>query len=209
MKHTHLILIISLMLAVTGCSSTSGQYDSGLNTKYIQYDKESASSGIGIESNDVVNMTDKMVRSILHETVLSELAAPPRVLVDETDFVIEGNTRINRKSITNRLRNGLTRAAKGKMVFVGRHALRSIEAERRLKREGIVDQGTIRSTAATAGVDFKLVGSINTIDERHANGLTARSHAVYFELVDMELGTIVWADQFEFKKLGADDVVYR
>lgn len=206
---TQILFVIVVIVNLTACNSTSGSYNSGLESKYVEFDKESASSGIGIESNDIVNMTDKMVRSILNDTTLVTLGTAPRILVDETDFLIEGNTRINRKSITNRLRNGLTRAAKGRMVFVGRHALAAIEAERKLKREGIVDQGTIRTTAATAGVDFKLVGSINTIDERHSNGLTARSHAIYFELIDMELGVIVWADQYEFKKLGADDVVYR
>lgn len=198
-----------LSISVIACSSTSVPNASGIQTKYINPNKESRSSGVGIESNDVINMADKMVRSILNEPTFAGLSQAPRVLVDETNFTLDGNSRINRKLITTRLRNGLTQAANGRMVFVARYAQRAIEAERELKLAGLVDKGTIRQTQATAGVDFKLVGNILTSDERHANGMTSRYHFINFELVDMELGVTVWADAYEFKKTGVDDVVYR
>lgn len=195
--------------ALMACNATGISNPGGLATKYIDPSRESQSTGVGIESNDVIQMADQMVQSILNESTLSSLGQAPRVLVDETDFTLDGNTRINRKVITTRLRNGLTRAAKGKMVFVARYAQKAIAQEREIKRAGLVDQGTIRQTKATAGVDFKLVGNILTTDERHANGKTSRYHYINFELVDMELGVTVWADAYEFKKTGVDDVVYR
>lgn len=204
-----ILSIILLSTVLSACNSTSSPHASGLQTKYIDPTRESASSGVGIESNDVIGMADKMVRSILNDSMISTLDTPPRVVVDETNFTLDGNARINRKLITTRLRNGLSRAAKGKMVFVARHGQAAIMKERALKAEGLVDTGTIRQTKAVAGVDFKLMGSILTNDERHANGTTSRYHFINFELIDMELGVIVWSDGYEFKKTGVDDVVYR
>ena len=197
------------MVTLLGCASTKTPNASGIETKYVDPTLESRSSGVGLESNDVINMTDSMVRSILNDPIFVNLKSPPRILVDETGFTLDGNTRINRKLITTKLRNGLSRAAMGRMVFVARYAQQAIMAERDIKRTGMVDRGTIRQTEATAGADFKLVGSILTTDERHSNGLTSRYHFINFELIDMELGVTVWADAYELKKTGADDVVYR
>lgn len=204
-----ILTILLLSAALSACNSTSVPNANGVSTKYVDPTRESRSSGVGIDSNDVIGMADKMVQSILNESVLPELDQAPRVLVDSTNFTLDGNARINRKLITTRLRNGLTRAAKGKMVFVARYAQQAIAQERELKRQGMVDQGTIRQTGATAGVDFKLVGNILTNDERHSDGMTSRYHFINFELVDMELGVTVWADAYEFKKTGVDDVAYR
>src|SRR5512145_2811689 len=59
-------------------------------------------------------------------------------------------------SITDRLRVELNRSAAGRMVFLGRHYGDMVAKERELKREGGADAGTIRSTKAQAGADFRL-----------------------------------------------------
>ncbi len=116
---------------------------------------------------------------------------------------------MNKKLVTDRLRIQLNRAANGRMVFVGRHYANMVESERALKRDGAVDGGTIRTTQATAGADFRLGGAITSLDARSSSGAISRYHQMTFEMIDLELGPIVWSGMYEFKKSAQDDVIYR
>jgi penicillin-binding protein activator len=95
-------------------------------------------------------------------------------------------------------------------LFVGRENVAAVESERRLKREGVTDQGSIRNTHATAGADFRLTGRIATSDAvDNRSGLTQRFTQITFELVDLEYGTIVWSNIYDYAKAAQDDIVYR
>ncbi|THB73614.1 MAG: penicillin-binding protein activator LpoB, partial [Desulfobulbaceae bacterium] len=131
------------------------------------------------------------------------------VIVDEVYFSNESTSRINKKLITDRLRIQLNRAALGRMVFVARHLSKMVEDERSMKRDGVVDGGTIRKTQATAGADYRLGGTITSLDARASDGTVSRYHQIAFEMIDLEYGTIVWANMYEFKKMAAEDAVYR
>lgn len=137
---------------------------------------------------------------------------PPRVLIDEGDFKNNGSSRINVALITNKLRVGLNRASAGEMIFTKRSSGVSVAAqrERSLKRDGMTDGGTIRSTRAVAGVDYFLHGEIVSQDSVQAqSGLTSRYNQILFELYDAELQTIVCSNIYEFDKTSQDDVIYR
>ena len=167
-------------------------------------------AGVGIESQDIVSATDQMMRDMLTNPVLAGQSTPPRVIVDSQYFVNESTSRINTNSITDRLRVNLNRASNGRMVFVARQNVAMIEAERELKREGKVDGGTIRKTKATAGADYRLAGRITSMDAvSTSSGTNTRYTQITFEMIDLELGTIVWSGIYEFKKSSQDDVVYR
>ena len=167
-------------------------------------------SGVGIESQDVVAATDMMLRDMLSNVTLAGQSTPPRVIVDSAYFVNESTTRINVNSITDRLRINLNRAANGRMIFVGRQNVAMIEKERELKRSGVVDGGTIRKTKATAGADYRLAGRITSMDSiSKTSGMASRYTQMTFEMIDLELGTIVWSGIYEFKKSAQDDVLYR
>ena len=95
------------------------------------------------------------------------------------------------------------------MVFVGREHIGMVEKERQLKRSGTTDAGTIRTTQATAGADYRLVGRISSLDSvKNSTLTTSRYHQIIFEMIDLELGTIVWNGIYEFQKTAQDDVVY-
>ena len=208
-KHKYLIAgMVAVMLPA--CTSSGVVNPSGQSSKYVDHSVASKSSSVGIESNDIVNMTSQMVQSMRSSPALFNRPVAARVLVDDSEFSNEGTSRINKRTITNRLRVGLNRAAEGQLVFVSRQNLDRIMKERELKRSGAVDQGTIRHTRATAGVDFVLAGMITTLDEvDDRTGGKSRYHHIVFEMLDTEYGTVVWTDDFEFKKAGTDDAVYR
>src|SRR5690606_9344441 len=112
--------------------------------------------------------------------------------------------------ITDRLRIELQRAAQGRMVFIGREYSGIVEAERELKRTGVTDAGTIRSTRATAGAGFRLAARTTAADAVDSSTATAsRYQQISCEMIDLEDGTIAWSGRYEFKKTAQDDIIYR
>jgi len=169
----------------------------------------SAAQGIGIESQDIASMTDQMMRDILATPGLADRTPPPRIIVDSAFFTNESSSRLNKNLITDRMRVELTRASRGRLIFVGRHLANMVEAERQLKRDGVTDAGTIGKTKGTAGVDYRLGGRIASLDAAGKSGVVSRYQQITFELLDMENGTIVWSGIYEFKKSAQDDIIYR
>lgn len=204
------ILAGSLAFLMTGCVST---VNNTRGTASVYQDPQAIApgvAGVGIDSADIISATDMMLRDMLSNPTLAGQSKPPRVIVDSAYFVNESTTRINVNSITDRLRVNLNRAANGRMVFVGRQNVAMIEQERELKRSGVVDGGTIRKTQATAGADYRLAGRITSLDAVGTqSGVNSRYTQMTFEMIDLELGTIVWSGIYEFKKSGTENVLYR
>lgn len=214
MYRIRLLTAAAATLLSTGCATAPNtalvRNTAGAATIYNDVRESGPIQGVGIESQDIVSMTDAMMRDMLNTPALVTRATPPRIIVDEGEFRNESTSRLNKRIITERLKVLLNRNAGGKLVFVGRQYTGAIEAERAMKRDGVVDGGTIRTTNATAGGDFLLGGTIMSQDAiQQGSGLTSRTHTIIFEMVDLELGTIVWTGLYEFGKTAQDDVLYR
>jgi len=196
---------ITLLLAACGTDNSPG-----VSTINQDPGRQGAVAGVGIESNDIQSMTDRMMRDMLSNPMLANAANPPQVIVDSEFFMNDSTQRINKDLITNRLRVNLNRASQGRMVFVGRNYSNMVQHERNLKRDGVVDTGTRGMTAAQAGGDYRLGGTIASADSRDARtGMVQRYTQITFEMVDLERGVIVWSGMYELSKAAADDVVYR
>lgn len=166
--------------------------------------------GVGIEGQDILAMTDQMMRDMLQNPRLANPARPPQIILDAEYFQNLSAQRLNVNAITDRLRIGLNRASQGRMVFVSRESWGMVAEERALRRGGRVDVGTAGMTRAQAGGDYRLRGRINSIDQRNPRtGVVQRYNQISFEMVDLERGTIVWSGLYEFARAAADDVVYR
>lgn len=155
-------------------------------------------------------MTDQMMRDMLQNPRLNNPSAVSQVIVDAQYFQNLSAQRLNVNAITDRLRIGLSRAANGRILFISRENFDMVAAERAARRKGSVDVGTVGMTRAQAGADYRLVGRINSIDQRSpTTGIVQRYNQVTFEMIDMERGTIAWAGIFEFARASADDIIYR
>lgn len=208
LKMTIVLMGIGFMIA--GCSSNKINNISGVPSIEVDHTIRGPVSGIGIESQDIISMTDRMVRDLLATPVIISKQKAPRIIIDDSDFRNDGSQPINKKLILNRLRVDLNRSANGKIRFIGREYADTVQKERSLKREGVTDIGTAGLTRAQAGADYKLVGSIATLDSFSGNsGLQQRYTQVTFEMLDLESSEIVWSNNYEFKRAGADDAVYR
>jgi penicillin-binding protein activator len=212
MRPSAFVALIGLcLLAAAGhAAQKSRKGSAGEAAKYVPVDQQSRASGVGIEGQDIVGMTDKMVRDMLANPVLAGRSIPPRVIVDAQYFINDGGQAINKNMITDRLRVGLNRASQGRLVFVTRENAAMVEQERMMKREGVTDTGTTGLTRAVVGADYRLSGRISDLEVREPKtGLVSRQNQVIFEMTDLETAVVVWSDIYEFRKEGADDAVYR
>ncbi|MDM8541848.1 hypothetical protein QUF90_12240 [Desulfococcaceae bacterium HSG9] len=205
-------LLFGMVLLFSGCATYSTQVDntSGRPSVYVQNDSTGPIAGIGIESQDIIGMTDKMMRDMFTYPILTNAGSPPHVIIDSQYFKNESSSRINLNMITDRLRIGLNRNARGRMIFVGRHFSDMVEKEKKLKSQGVVGGGTTPHASKTLGGDYLLGGRITSQDAiQQSTGLTSRSTYIMFEMVDLQTGQIVWGGDYSFKKAAADDVIYR
>jgi PBP1b-binding outer membrane lipoprotein LpoB len=163
-----------------------------------------------LESQDVVSITDRMVRDILATPEIGNRTVPPRIVIDGSFFRNESSSIVNKSMLTDRLRVELARAAGVRLVFLARHQARMTEEERALEKAQVVTEGTQGPTSLALGYDYRLGGRITSIDAVNSrSGMQSRYHLIAFELVERGSGRIVWTNSYEFKKSALDDVVYR
>jgi hypothetical protein len=202
------LVLVAAGFALAACQKVDNT--AGSPTVYIDPTTSGPIKGVGIESQDIIGMTDQMLRDMLSAPRLAGAATPPNVIIDSEYFHNESSSRLNKNSITDRLRIGLNRAAAGRMQFVGRHYADMVAKERDLKRQGVVDRGTQPGTRAQKGGDYRLGGRITSLDSRDPKtGMMQRYNQIIFEMVDLETSEIVWSGMYEFAKAAQDDIIYR
>lgn len=212
MKQCHLVVAGLMCISLQGCMVNTTRVDDspGKASMYEDVNTQGEVAGIGVESQDIYSMTDKMMRDMLATAALAGRSVAPRVIVDDSNFVNESSSIINKKLITERLMINLNRASSGRMVFLERQAAAMVEKERTLKRQGVLSHGTMGSAAAPAGADFSMTGRIMSLSSTSpTTGKMSRYHQISFKMVDLETGIVVWTGMYEFKKTAQDDVIYR
>lgn len=203
---------IVLSCFLMGCTTHTTRVNNspGRATIYQDIQTPGTVQGIGVESQDIVSMTDKMVRDMLSNRLIAGRQKAPYIIVDDKYFTNESSSILNKRLITERLMVNLNRAAQGRMLFIERAAIDMVEHERKLKRTGTVTDGTLGRTAATAGADFRLTGRILSQDSiASGSGMKARYHQISFKMVDLETGVVMWSNIYEFKKESSEDIIYR
>lgn len=204
-------VLLALVSTLAGCQTNPPlQNATGVSSMEVDSSRKGPVSGVGVEGQDIVAMTDQMMRDMLAEQIFASTGKRPRVIIDSAYFVNESSQAINRNIITQRLMVNLNRAARDRMRFVNRQNTAMVEQERALKRSGTTDVGTVGLTRAQMGADYRLSGKINSLDSRNTTtGMVQRYTQISFEMTDLESGEIVWTGIYEFSRAAADDVIYR
>jgi hypothetical protein len=198
---------LAMALAFGSTACLSGPYSEGYKPQYERVDELSENGGTFIESNDIVAMTDEMIRDILSNPVLAG-GPPPRVIVDSRYFDNKSNRPIDKDLIVDRLRVELQRAARGRMHFLARERIGMVEDEIALKNGGRVDGGS-RGRGRVAGADYRLSGRIKSHDTWNAHTRVRTTYnQISFEMVDLETSEIVWTNIYDFRKSARDDVAF-
>jgi PBP1b-binding outer membrane lipoprotein LpoB len=203
--------LLSGLFVLCGCSvQTSVDNSPGRPTQYEDPGSAGLVRGVGVESQDIKSMCDRMMREILDAPQIAARAVPPLVIIDDQNFTNESTSRLNKRLITDQLRVELNRAAQGRMYFISRENIGMVEKERMLKQEGVVTTGTLPMTPATAGADFRLAGRIASLDAiDNTSGFQSRYHQITLELINLQTGIIAWSGRYEFQKAAQEGVEYR
>ncbi|MDE3084716.1 MAG: penicillin-binding protein activator LpoB, partial [Verrucomicrobiota bacterium] len=140
MKTIHRFLVFSSVAGIAalfaGCANRGVENPSGVPVTEMQASERGFVAGTGIESQDIVSVTDKMARSILATPAIANAATPPRIVIDP----VINNTRfpIDKDLFTDRIRALLNSKTSGKAVFLAREHMAALEHERELKQTGQV-----------------------------------------------------------------------
>jgi PBP1b-binding outer membrane lipoprotein LpoB len=196
----------AIFTLVAGCASSGVKNPSGVPVTRMNADEQGFVAGTGIESQDLVAVTDKMARSILSIPQIAAAPAPPVVVLDPVD----NQTRfpINKEIFLTRIRTELNSKTRGKVTFLARDRMAALEKERNLKREGAVTSSSNPAVQEFKGTDYFLTGSLQGLSTRTKAGTS--DYILYaFQLIDARTSVIVWEDAAEVKKQGLEDAAYR
>jgi hypothetical protein len=200
-----LALLAALALA-SGCSTYGVRNPSGTGVTVLKADEQGFVAGTGVESQDIVSVTDKMARSILETPQIQHAQGQPRVVL----LPLENNTRfaINKDVLLTRIRARLNSQTRGKVLFLARERMAALEKERELKQSGQVTASSDPKVQEFQGADFFLTGRLDGSTTKNSRGVS--DYVLYaFQLIDARTSAIVWEDMAEIKKQGLDDAAYR
>ncbi|PAW63832.1 MAG: penicillin-binding protein activator LpoB [Opitutia bacterium Tous-C1TDCM] len=191
----------------SGCATTAGvQNPCGVAVTEMRPDERGFVAGTGIESQDMVAVTDKMARSILGIAPIARAQVPPSIVLEP----VVNNTRfpINKDIFLTRLRTQLNSKAMGQVSFLDREMMKTLERERELKRSGQVTSSSDPRPVEFGGADYFLTGKLDGMTTRTSQGTS--DYVLYsFRLTDARTSRIVWEDSAEIKKQGLEDAAYR
>jgi PBP1b-binding outer membrane lipoprotein LpoB len=200
------ILIISLAVLMTqGCTTTRVKEKNAVAPRTVDVSSQSRGAGTGIESQDIVSVTDKMARQLLNTPEIRDAVTPPIVallpVTNDTRFPINTNIFIERIKVL------LQSKVSNKVRFVTRdkNRLEAIEHTRELKDQGAI---TSSKSATMAGEDYFLTGKL--MGQSQASSTGRSDYILYtFNLIDTETGIEVFGGFDEIKKEGLEDAIYR
>lgn len=190
---------------LAGCAS-GVQNPRGVSVTEMKADERGFVAGTGVESQDLVRVADKMARGILAVPQVARAQGTPRVVLDPV--VNETRFPISKDIFLTRIRVQLNSQAAGKVVFLARDRMATLERERDLKRSGQVTTGSDPNVNEFKGADFFLTGKLSSLTTRSSQGVS--DYILYtFQLVDARTSDIIWEGFEEIKKQGLEDAVYR
>ena len=201
-----LFLPLTLAAFVAGCASSGVKNPSGTGVTRMNADEAGFVGGTGIESQDLVAVTEKMSRTILGIPQIANAPTPPIIVLDP----VENKTRfpINKDIFLTRIRTQLNSKSAGKVTFLARDRMAALEKERNLKREGAVTATSDPAKQEFLGANYFLTGSLEGLSTRTKAGTS--DYILYaFQLIDARTSAIVWEDSAEIKKQGLEDAAYR
>lgn len=198
---------LSLIAAalISGCAS-GVQNPKGIAVTQMNADERGFVAGTGVESQDLVAVTDKMSRSILGIPQIATAATPPRVVIEPV--INESRFAINKDIFLTRIRTQLNSKAQNKVTFLAREHMAALEKERNLKQSGQVTSSSDPKVVEFRGADFFLTGKLQGLTTKTKAGTS--DYILYsFQLINARTSEIVWEDMAEIKKQGLEDAAYR
>ncbi len=189
-----------------GCASSGVKNPSGTGVTEMRADEKGFVTGTGVESQDLVRVSDKIARGILGAPQIANAPTPPVVVLDPV--LNESRFPINKNIFLDRIQANLLSKAAGKVTFIARERMATLEREREAKRTGHVTTSSDPQVQEFKGADYFLTGKLSGMSTSTGGGVS--DYILYtFQLINARTGEIVWGGDDEIKKQGVSDAVYR
>src|SRR5881398_2072894 len=121
--------VISLLVALfTGCASSGVKNPSGIGVTEMRADEKGFVAGTGVESQDLVAVTDKLASSILDTPPVRNAHSPPVVVLDPV--MNETRFPINKDMFLTRIQVLLNSNSEKKVQFLARDRMAALAFER-------------------------------------------------------------------------------
>lgn len=193
-------------VVVGGCASSGVKNPSGVPVTEMKADERGFVAGTGVESQDLVAVTDKMARGILNVRQITSAQGTPRIVLDPV--MNETRFPINKDIFLTRIRTQLNERSQGKVLFLARDRMAALEKERQMKQAGQVTSTSDPSVVEFKGADFFLTGKLQGLTTKTTAGTS--DYVLYsFQLIDARTSDIIWEGSSEIKKQGLEDAAYR
>jgi PBP1b-binding outer membrane lipoprotein LpoB len=205
-KYWSVLMVTATAGWLAGCASSGVKNPSGVPVTEMRPDERGFVAGTGVESQDLVSVTDKMARGILGIPQIAGAQGVPRVVLDP----VKNETRfpINKDIFLTRIRAQLNEKAAGKVLFLARDRMDALQHERDLKLSGQVTSTSDPKIVEFKGADFFLTGSLQGLTTKTSAGTS--DYILYaFQLIDARTSDIIWESSAEIKKQGLEDAAYR
>lgn len=197
------LTIFTLLLTSIGFAIGCGTVTARGKTRVIDASADDDLGGTGAESGDIRTVAERMSREIAaikwpKDGDLPRIAVLP--IINQTRF------RIDPKLLQNKLVKDLVSFARGQVLFLARDSENDVMMEREKKRAGYYDSGVQKK--AMFGADYLLKGEMRALSKSSRKGVS--DYILYsFQLIDAESSAILWAGDFETKKVGSVGVIYQ
>ena len=194
------LLLLSATAWLAGCASSGVKNPSGVGVVEMKADQRGFVAGTGVESQDLVAVTDKMSRGILGISQIAGATTPPRIALDPV--INETRFPINKDIFLTRIRTQLNSKSQGKVVFLARERLAALEKEREMKRAGQVTATSDPKLQEFKGADYFLTGKLQGLTTRTKAGTS--DYVLYsFQLIDVRTSEIIWGGFLRDEEAGA------
>ncbi len=201
------VSLVAVGLLSSGCVYDRVSTPAGAPVRQISVRDPGYVNGTGIESQDLVNVTDKMAHDILELPQFTNFNGPaPCIAI----LPIENQTSfpINKDIFLTRIQDALFAKGAGRMRFLARDRMPELQREIELKKTGQVTSSTDPNLVAMKGVDFFLTGKLSSMTTETGAGRS--DYVLYsFQLIEPSTSIEVWRGSAEIKKEGQSDASYR
>jgi PBP1b-binding outer membrane lipoprotein LpoB len=212
MTHPHRFPIFAASAAaaaamLAGCASDRVPPPPAAPAAQLGVEPRVVAADPGAEAPDLVSVADRMARSILVVPAIANAKGTPRVVLEP----VVNNTRLpfDEKIFLTRLRTQLNGKSLGRVRFLDRAMMRSLQRERALRRSGAAAfPAPEPAEVEFGGPDFVLSGRIDRLVASAVPGVG--DPVVYrFQLTDARTRALVWEDSAEIRTQGLEDAAYR
>ena len=170
-------------------------------------DDSSLGTAIGIDSQDMVAMTDWLARSILS---ISQIATAEGTLQITLDPIVnECLYLIDKGTLLTLIRAELNSKLSNKVRLLAIDRVHSVEGEQDVKAVGPPTVGRASETVEFCCADFRLTCKLRSLSRSDNCGDRVRYTLYSFQLLNARTGEIVWESTIETKGLHKVDCAYR